>query len=384
MNPLALNRLNVFQSGRLVATLERTSNGCRFAYLPEAQPPGKPPIAYRLTSPELVVQGKYNLPPFFSGLLPEGVMRDALVSRARISGDDLFSQLALTGRDAVGDITVESPDLPVHEGPTGFDDVREFIDGYRASRGSLTFDGLSGVVPKISLRQAVRGLRGGAFLVKLEPAEFPGVVPNEAATMSLARRAGFRTADVRVHAPDLLVVRRFDRIPQPDGTWQPIHVEDALQLTDAHPFAKYSLDFLEILDLAQDLGGGSALCLDLLRLYVLSWLVGNADLHAKNVSFVRDDQRNAWALTPVYDLVCTLAYPQLDPSMALALDEQRADFTLADLVKVAARDGIPPQAAERALRRVAERIGVAMQAQTWPGAAQVEPELTRRRARFLG
>lgn len=379
----AISRLLVIKDGREVATLERTRTGCRFAYQDDHLASGGQPIAYRLTQAELVVEGKYNLPMYFSGLLPEGVMSDALISRARISRDDLFSQLALTGHDPIGDVSIVAPDLPPIAEPKRVEDVREFLKEYLSSSPDLRYAGISGVIPKMSLRQVLRGFRQTAQLVKLEPPGFPGVLANEAATMIWARRAGFDTAQVRLHGPDLLVINRFDRVPQPDGSLKMRHVEDTLQLLDAHPYAKYSLDYLEILDLARELASSLALILDLLRLYLLSWLVGNGDLHAKNVSFIRDEAFETWTLTPIYDLVCTLAYPELNPTMALALDEQRGDFRMADLVKVAEAYRIPPLAAERAFRRVVGRLDRAMKDRPWPYPDFVVDELFRRRARFL-
>ena len=48
-----------------------------------------------------------QFPPFFDGLLPEGVMLDALLRTAKIDRDDPFSQLLAVGEDLVGAVTVE-------------------------------------------------------------------------------------------------------------------------------------------------------------------------------------------------------------------------------------------------------------------------------------
>ena len=50
----------------------------------------------------------YNkFPPFFEGLLPEGVQLDGLLNIKKIDKDDLFSQLMAVGDELVGVITVE-------------------------------------------------------------------------------------------------------------------------------------------------------------------------------------------------------------------------------------------------------------------------------------
>lgn len=49
-----------------------------------------------------------SFPAFFDGLLPEGVMLEALLKRAKVNRDDLFSQLIIVGQDLSGWVTVEA------------------------------------------------------------------------------------------------------------------------------------------------------------------------------------------------------------------------------------------------------------------------------------
>lgn len=46
-------------------------------------------------------------PPFFEGLLPEGIMLEGLLRISKIDHKDYFSQLMATGADLVGAVTVE-------------------------------------------------------------------------------------------------------------------------------------------------------------------------------------------------------------------------------------------------------------------------------------
>lgn len=67
--------------------------------------------AISLTMP--VGQKKYiykSFPPFFEGLLPEGIMLEGLLRIAKIDRKDYFSQLVATGADLVGAVTVKSMD----------------------------------------------------------------------------------------------------------------------------------------------------------------------------------------------------------------------------------------------------------------------------------
>ena len=48
-----------------------------------------------------------NFPPFFDGVLPEGIQLEAMLRISKIDKNDLFSQLLLVGADLVGSVTVE-------------------------------------------------------------------------------------------------------------------------------------------------------------------------------------------------------------------------------------------------------------------------------------
>lgn len=48
-----------------------------------------------------------SFPPFFDGLLPEGIQLDGLLRFNKIDRDDYFGQLMAVGADLVGAISVE-------------------------------------------------------------------------------------------------------------------------------------------------------------------------------------------------------------------------------------------------------------------------------------
>ncbi len=49
-----------------------------------------------------------RFPPFFDGLLPEGIQLESLLRRRKIDKSDYFSQLLAVGTDMVGSVTVYS------------------------------------------------------------------------------------------------------------------------------------------------------------------------------------------------------------------------------------------------------------------------------------
>ncbi len=48
-----------------------------------------------------------KFPPFFDGVLPEGVMLEGLLKIGKIDRNDLFTQLITVGGDLVGAVTVQ-------------------------------------------------------------------------------------------------------------------------------------------------------------------------------------------------------------------------------------------------------------------------------------
>ena len=64
-------------------------------------------LSVSLTMPTTQKIYDFNgFPPFFDGLLPEGMMLDALIRNTKIDRFDLFGQLISVGADLVGNIQV--------------------------------------------------------------------------------------------------------------------------------------------------------------------------------------------------------------------------------------------------------------------------------------
>jgi serine/threonine-protein kinase HipA len=236
-----------------VARLVRTTLGCELRYLSGELDP-RLAISHRLPvrAEPYTVQG-VNLPPFFAGLLPEGLRMRALVSALKTSEDDLFSLLAAVGGDTIGAVAVSPAGRPVerHEPLVDLGDpTLEFQVLLAESVGKgpgLAIDrrAVAGVQPKVSagrLSVPVRTQRAGAgeAILKLEPEDFPRLVANERFFMTLAREVGLAAARVRVltdvHGRDALLVERFDRTrDRVSGCVVKRAQEDACQLLGRYP-----------------------------------------------------------------------------------------------------------------------------------------------------
>ncbi|MBI5473017.1 MAG: HipA N-terminal domain-containing protein [Ignavibacteriae bacterium] len=100
-----MRRARVFVQGVESGILEELQRGSSylFKYLDSYQ--GDP---VSLTMPIAQREFRFDrFPPYFDGVLPEGLMLDGLLRQKKIDKDDLFGQLIAVGKDLVGSVTVE-------------------------------------------------------------------------------------------------------------------------------------------------------------------------------------------------------------------------------------------------------------------------------------
>ena len=143
--------------------------------------------------------------------------------------------------------------------------------------------------------------------------------------MGLAREVGLKVAECRVRIigrTPCLIVKRYDRAAGPDGRVQRLHQEDFCQALGFPASRKYQQE------------GGPSLrdCFSLIREWssvpvvdirefldgvIFAALTGNADAHSKNFSFLYS--RRERRLAPLYDQVCTLAWPELSKRLSMKI-----------------------------------------------------------------
>lgn len=361
MTRLDLRRVveaTVWKGDRRAAQLRRSPDGVRFEYLPDYDGPD-----VATTLPRHAVHTPRTagaLPPFFSGLLPEGRRLAAVRSATKTSVDDELTLLLAVGGDTIGDVRL----LPSGtEPPTGA------VDQVPAQAGEIAFDELFASVlgPELRDRIALPGVqdkvsgrmislpvafRGADCILKLDPPEVPHLVANEAFFVRAARASGLETAATtllhdRNGKPGLLV-RRFDRAPAMDVSPQRrLPQEDACQVLGRYPADKYLITTEDVIaGLAQWTTAAVVAARTLLQQFAFAYLTGNGDAHAKNFSIVQ--RRGEWVVTPAYDLPSTLPYG--DTTMALSIGgKDREDIGRRDFLALGKTCGMPEKATARVL-----------------------------------
>jgi serine/threonine-protein kinase HipA len=274
--------------------------------------------------------GKGRLPVWFSNLLPEGLLRErAQAALGRKERHELYL-LARLADDLPGAVRM----LPAGE---DVDPDAEVVyaaeEKARAAEEQVRFS-LAGVQDKfpVLLRDDGTFFRplggvGGTWIAKLPDANHAGVPVNEHAMMTWAKLAGLDVPEVamasaieRVDGARFLrgerafVVRRFDRA---SGAGR-LHIEDMAQVFGQYPAEKYDSRTYEDLGRLIFAVAGPVGLDELVRRLVFVIASGNHDMHLKNWSLLYPDGVSA-QLAPAYDLLATVAYPDVSDELALKL-----------------------------------------------------------------
>lgn len=98
-----MRKADVFMQEIPAGVLEEIEKGrsYRFSYREDYNGP-----AVSLTMPVEEKEFLFsNFPPFFDGLLPEGILLESLLKQRKIDRNDYFSQLIAVGNELVGAVT---------------------------------------------------------------------------------------------------------------------------------------------------------------------------------------------------------------------------------------------------------------------------------------
>ena len=342
------NSLAVWQYGRRVAVVERDGRGrLRLSYTEEAREaftPGIPLLSWSMP----LTGTRYThgtVKPFLDGLLPEGYARLVIAADHGLLADDTFGLLSILGPDSAGALVI----LPDGEPPpaesttttaTPLTDEELATLVARLRVAPLGVDehvrlSLAGVQEKLVVTRMPDGTWGrpvdgtpSTHLLKPQIAAYPHTVENEAFCMRVAKHLGLPVAEVEVIVIDgrkLLVVERYDRVLRTDGRVDRIHQEDfcqALRVSPDHKYEELGGPSLTKIARLVEVAVGPGALETLLRAVALNVLIGNADAHAKNFSLLHLPD-GTMRLAPLYDLLSTLSYPELDQRLAMYIDTVR-------------------------------------------------------------
>ncbi len=335
--------LSVWWDGAIVGTLQVNKHGqMRFTYASEwLVDASRGPISFSLPKQEQPFK-QSQCRPFFAGLLPEESQRDIIAGALGISKDNDFAFLDALGGDVAGALSIgpEGAMPPAFESagtphPLSDDELIELLDtlpkrpllaGREGLRLSLA--GAQTKLPVVLVDDRVALPAPGqptTHILKPAIARFPHTTENEALVMTLAAAVGLPVAPVAartVGERSYLLVTRYDRRFDASGRAHRLHQEDFCQALGIPPEQKYAAEggpaFKTGFDLLRRATTVPAVAvLTFLDVAIFNLIVGNADAHGKNFSLLY--QVAGVTLAPFYDLLSTIAYPDLSPNLAMKI-----------------------------------------------------------------
>lgn len=99
-----MKRAKVFIDGEYAGDLEEIEKGEKYRFCYSDAYKG-PSVSLTMPLSEKIYEFD-RFPPFFEGLLPEGIMLESLLRFSKIDRNDLMAQLIAVGKDLVGNVTV--------------------------------------------------------------------------------------------------------------------------------------------------------------------------------------------------------------------------------------------------------------------------------------
>jgi serine/threonine-protein kinase HipA len=277
---------------------------------------------------------------FFAGILPEDSTRKTIARNLGINAKNDFAMLEKIGGECAGAITFLSKnttlksqdhsyrpisnselakilqDLPYHPLMAGEKEIRLSLAGVQDKIAVYFKNGEMA----LSLNSAP-----STHIIKPTNPRFEGIVSNEELCLKLANEVGISSAMASINSAsglEYLLVERYDRTFDDKGKILRLHQEDFCQALGVSPDIKYQAEggpsLTQCFELIRRTSTTPALDLMMLLDAVFyNFIIGNHDAHGKNFSLLYIE--NGIKLAPLYDLVCTTIYPELDKKMAMKI-----------------------------------------------------------------
>ncbi|MBR1735366.1 MAG: type II toxin-antitoxin system HipA family toxin [Alphaproteobacteria bacterium] len=274
--------------------------------------------------------------PFFEGLLPEDAIREEIARNLGVSSRSDFALLREIGGDCAGAISVGDSKNTSSEKYEEQIEGKRLIESLKPLTGKPLFAGEKDV--RLSIAGSQRKLpiiyKDGNFyiphgdipttaIIKPEIQGIDGSIENELFCLALAQKIGIPVPDFELLRLDrkYLVIKRYDRAEK-NGSVIRLHQEDLCQAMGIPSENKYQKDggpsFKDLFEVIQKHSSQPALDIrNAVRIAIFNYVIGNADAHGKNFSFLIE--KDAVKLAPFYDLLSTAIYPNLSPKMAMKI-----------------------------------------------------------------
>lgn len=319
-------RLDVYVMDQHVGWLSDEGDRYVFSYLPDT------PAAYLVSLTMPVRAESYTwqrgLFPFFQQNLPEGYKKDLIRQKLGPHADvSDWGLLALTGKLSIGRVRVVPSGMPLVNTMQNLDMAQILASPDSQARllnylNEGVLEGISGVMPKAMKESDKATVWTDDFILKTGTPGIPGLAINEYLCLEVARAAGLQVPETALSVDgQVLAIARFDRH---DGVR--VALEDFCSIKALDPVNKYQASLEEIAKLHNEYVAPQhrqESARELYRTMLLNYALHNGDAHLKNFALIYSSGDDA-VMAPVYDVVTTSAYPNMDDMPALTLMGKKA------------------------------------------------------------
>ena len=314
-----------------------------FAYDGQYVEGGKPAVSISMPLQEQDYDGT-EVRAFFSGLLPDDIVRHRLAKYLGVSEKNPFSLLEVIGGECAGALSLypegDKPSATTDADIEVLDDqsLKEILNLLRRRPLLAGDDGLrlslAGAQDKIAVGMQdgkialVKGHTPTTHILKPLIEDIKDSVHNEVFCMRLAAMMDIDVPSVEIRwlgDTPYFLIERYDRIKTDAGKVQRLHQEDFCQAMGIMPDIKYEREGgPSVADcqtvLRENSTQPAADNLRFLERVIFNYLIGNADAHGKNYSLLYTNAKPQ--LAPAYDLLCTKVYPELSVRMAMKIGKK--------------------------------------------------------------
>jgi len=273
---------------------------------------------------------------FFVNLLPEGWNREYVERLYGVPKDNNFLLIKAIGGDCAGALSISEYEphidsdyqaIPESElkSLTSHTEYQKYLmDKKIKQRWSL-----AGAQNKVNVLfdqghfYLPLGTSPSTHILKFESIRENHATQFETLTTWIAQTVGLKVANIEfqpILASSVTLSERYDRY-QRNGVIKRLHQEDFCQALGYPNNKKYQTeggpDFEKCVSLIRDKSTAAINDINqIIKWQLFNFIVGNSDAHAKNVSFLYD-QENRIMLSPFYDFICTQAYPHINSDLAI-------------------------------------------------------------------
>lgn len=355
-----IRKIDVFANKIKVGTLALTNdNQVAFQYSNEWIEKGFSINPFKLP---LSRQLFFATSPYFKGLfgvfadsLPDSygeLLLDRYLKSKNVNDNELtcLDRLAYVGSSGMG-LLEYVPDLSVdiNRSNIDFDEIQKECNDLLDSKEVEHIDELyslggssGGARPKSLIKY-----NGEDCIVKFSSKfDSKNIAELEYKYMSLANEAGINIPNIKLATSRLgnkyFLIKRFDRCGE-----KRIHMISAAALLEVD-FRAPSLDYNELIKLTRVLTKNDDDVLEMFRRMVFNVLIDNQDDHTKNFSYIYDDIKKTYRLSPAYDITPGRTFYG---EHTTSVNGKGKDITDEDMLKVADNNKIDLRVAEKIIAK---------------------------------